>query len=156
MAFLAVSIAVAVCSAAMLQGCGSGGDASTTTASPSADRNLVSFGVFTDEACTIPLTPGGHYPVMNTSEDCFVMTYTDPLGNNQTNAWTEWQCADSGVAYVQYPGSANCTPPKGSLRIEGNLTTECSPVETHMGWTYQKLMNYTEPCDAKRAIEIVV
>ena len=115
-------------------------------AAPSGD--VVYFQVYSDSGCTTPMMPSQR-PNM-TIERCFVGTYTDPLGKLQTNANANFDCGADEITWTQYPGSASCTPPAGALCINATLSTKCSPVETHMGRTYQKLLNYTaRPCRAK-------
>ena len=108
----------------------------------------VYFQVYKDSACVNPMLPNAPTPYM-TIEKCFVGSYIDPSGKLQTNANGYFFCDHDMVAWTQWPGSDSCSPSKGSLCINATLSTKCMPVETHMGLTYQKLLNYSAPCSAK-------
>ena len=120
---------------------------------PTADENVIFYGVWTDDQCTIPAKPGqgttDPYPSLNTSIPCLIDTYVDPDGKNQTNANCEFNCENTNVTWRQYPGSPTCNPPPGALNISAVLSTVCSAVQTHFGVTYQKLIKYDVPCSAK-------
>jgi hypothetical protein len=103
--------------------------------------------VYQDAACTNPMIHSDYTPNM-TMAPCFVGTYVDPMGRSQTNANADFDCTATGVTWTQWPGSDTCRPTVPSLCINATLSTACTGVRTHMGLTYQKLINYTG-CSAK-------
>lgn len=108
----------------------------------------VHFEVYKDSACTELMLPTAPTPNM-TIEECFVGSYIDPSGKKQTNANGYFYCEEHTVSWTQFPGSDSCIPPASALCINATLSTDCTPVQTHMGITYQKLLNYSLPCSAK-------
>lgn len=115
----------------------------------------VSFGVYSDANCITPLRnrpPGKTRKTPTVSVDsqgtCFVMSYTSPLfGHVQTNAFGHFHCTETSVTWTHWPGSTTCG--EGELVLVDSLHTDrCMPVMTHLGITYQKLVNYDPPCTA--------
>ena len=104
-------------------------------------KQNVFFKVYKDKDCTVILLKD-HVANM-TVEPCFVGSYVDPNGKVQTNANANFDCENNKIYWTQYPGSSTCSPPSGSLCINATLSTSCQEVQTHMGVTYQKLVNFT-------------
>ena len=102
----------------------------------------VLFGVFKDDQCTDTLMPGSEVAVRELPDQldgCQTHSYIDPEGELFTNSETMFNCCENFVEFVQYAGSEDCS---GGKLIYNVMTIDCDPVDTHMGITYQRLVNY--------------
>ena len=102
----------------------------------------VFFKVYEDKDCTKEMMKD-NLANMTVSDACFVGSYIDPNGKNQTNANANFSCERDRIYWTQYPGVSTCSPPSGALCINATLSTSCEMVRTHMGTTYQKLVNFS-------------
>jgi hypothetical protein len=89
---------------------------------------------------------------MTTASSCNCMSYDDGTGYIQTNCNYAFQCTDSSVAWLQRVGvedtSVGCEDAGGGMELKAELHQECTAVETHMGTTYQMLLDPYSPEDA--------
>lgn len=79
-------------------------------------------------------------------DDCVVLSYPSPDGHTQTNARTNFNCCKRFVEYTEMPMSDQCDVDAAAKVMNVVIGVDCVPVETHQGWTYQKLCSY-ERCD---------
>ena len=110
---------------------------------------VVFFGVYSDPECTIPLNAHGGVANMTVGPGCLCSSYTDPTGLVETNCNTHFNCTAAEVSwkqYVQVTDVDDGCDPEMYMEIDASLTTTCEAVETHMGTTYQVLVDYTTPC----------
>jgi len=80
--------------------------------------------------------------------DCECMSYVDDNGNGfeEVNCNSDFHCTDTEVLWNQMvqveDPTLGCVDEGGGMHIDGRLTTQCEEVTTHMGTTYQILIDY--------------
>jgi hypothetical protein len=113
------------------------------------DYEIVYFGVYSDELCTVPLNNHSGVANMTVGEGCLCSSYVDPTGFIETNCNTQFLCTPDQVTwkqFVQVPDIDDGCNASKATEIDAKLTTTCEAVQTHMGITYQILVDYTTPC----------
>mmetsp|Transcript_29073 Transcript_29073/g.57073 ORF Transcript_29073/g.57073 Transcript_29073/m.57073 type:complete len:406 (+) Transcript_29073:142-1359(+) len=120
-------------------------------ASASSAVETFYFGVYSDPACTVPLRGGVDrpHPVTIDASGCDIIQYTSPMdGSLRTNAFGRFHCEADSVTFTHWPQSYQCE--SGAKVLTTTLyANKCVATQTHMGITYQKLLNYNVPCSSK-------
>jgi hypothetical protein len=80
------------------------------------------------------------------------MSYDDGTGYIQVNCNYDFVCSDNSVKWTQRVGvddvDVGCEDGGGGMIIDAELYDVCEEVQTHMGVTYQVLIDYdVSVCD---------
>ncbi|GMH95441.1 hypothetical protein TrVE_jg9134 [Triparma verrucosa] len=87
------------------------------------------------------------------------MSYDDGTGYIQRNCNDDFAFEHSSLECSQRVGVTDtehgCEDEGGGMYVDAKLTTSCEAVETHMGTTYQVLIDYDETVCDEAALKIM-